>query len=82
MQKIFDKKLLMLKTEDLTVSNTQPRKFFDQYELDKLADSIATNGIIQPLAVRKLPDGKYEIIAGERRFRAAKQVGLRRITAQ
>ena len=79
MQKIFDKKLLMLKPEDLTVSNTQPRKFFDQYELDKLADSIATNGIIQPLAVRKLPDGKFEIIAGERRFRAAKQVGLRRI---
>lgn len=79
MQKFFEKKLLMLKPEDLTVSTTQPRKFFDQYELDKLADSIAANGIIQPLAVRKLPDGKYEIIAGERRFRAAKQVGLRRI---
>ena len=79
MQKFFEKKLLMLKSEDITVSTTQPRRHFDQYELNKLADSISANGIIQPLAVRKLPDGKYEIIAGERRFRAAKQVGLRRI---
>ncbi|MBQ4120338.1 MAG: ParB/RepB/Spo0J family partition protein [Clostridia bacterium] len=79
MQNFFEKKLLMLKPEDIIASTTQPRKSFDQYELDKLADSIAANGIIQPLAVRKLGDGKYEIIAGERRFRAAKQVGLRRI---
>ncbi len=79
MQKIFEKKLLMLKPEELTISTTQPRRHFDQYEFLKLKNSIATNGIIEPLAVRKLPDGKYEIIAGERRFRAAKQVGLRRI---
>ncbi len=78
MQSIFDKKLLMLKPEDITVSPTQPRKNFDEYELRLLADSILANGIIQPLAVRK-KDGKYEIIAGERRFRAAKKVGLRRI---
>lgn len=76
---IFDKKLLMLKPDDITVSRTQPRKIFDQYELNQLAESIAANGIIQPLAVRKCGNGKYEIIAGERRFRAAKQVGLRRI---
>lgn len=79
MQKIFEKKLLMLKPEELTLSNTQPRKFFNQNELDKLAKSIAINGILEPLAVRKLPEGKYAVIAGERRFRAAKQVGLRRI---
>ncbi len=79
MQKFFEKKLLMLKPEEITVSDTQPRKSFDQYELNKLADSISVNGIIQPLAVRRLLNGKYEIIAGERRFRAAKQVGLRRI---
>lgn len=78
MQSIFDKKLLMLKPDDITVSPEQPRKNFDEYELKLLADSIAANGIIQPLAVRKI-DGKFEIIAGERRFRAAKMVGLRRI---
>ena len=79
MQKIFEKRLLMLKPEELTISTTQPRRHFDRHELLKLENSIAINGIIEPLAVRKLPDGKYEIIAGERRFRAAKQVGLRRI---
>lgn len=76
---IFDKKLLMLKPDDIEISRTQPRKHFDEYELKLLADSIAANGIIQPLAVRKTQSGKYEIIASERRFRAAKQVGLRRI---
>ncbi len=79
MTNIFEKKLLLLKPDDITVSPTQPRKHFDEYELKQLADSIAANGIIQPLAVRKSPNGKYEIIAGERRFRAAKQIGLRRI---
>ena len=79
MQRIFEKRLLMLKPEELTISTTQPRRHFDRHELLKLENSIAINGIIEPLAVRKLPDGKYEIIAGERRFRAAKQVGLRRI---
>lgn len=75
----FDKKLLMLKPQDIIISEEQPRKYFDEYELKQLADSIAANGIIQPLAVRKTQDGKFEIIAGERRFRAAKQIGLRRI---
>ncbi len=79
MQNIFDKRLLMLKPDDIIISLTQPRKHFDEYELKLLSDSIAANGIIQPLAVRKTDSGKYEIIAGERRFRAAKMVGLRRI---
>lgn len=79
MHNLFDKKLLMLKPDEILVSEDQPRKYFDEYELKQLADSIAANGIIQPLAVRKTQTGKYEIIAGERRFRAAKEVGLRRI---
>ncbi len=79
MTKIFDKKLLMLKPQEIVTSKVQPRKTFDEYELKKLGDSIAANGIIEPIVVRKLPDSKYEIIAGERRFRAAKMVGLRRI---
>ncbi len=79
MANIFEKKLLMLKPENLIANNSQPRKSFDEYELKLLADSISANGIIQPLAVRKIENSKYEIIAGERRFRAAKMVGLRRI---
>lgn len=79
MANIFEKKLLMLKPESIIANQAQPRKSFDEYELKLLADSILANGIIQPLAVRKTDDGRYEIIAGERRFRAAKMVGLRRI---
>ena len=79
MHTITDKKLLMLKPEELKTSGNQPRKSFDQYELKLLADSIASSGIIQPLAVRKTDDGKYELIAGERRLKAAVMAGLRRI---
>ncbi len=74
-----DKKLLMLKPDDIIPNNNQPRKNFDTYELQSLADSIAANGIIQPLTVRKAESGKYSLIAGERRLRAAKMAGLRRI---
>ena len=76
---IADKKLIMLKPSDIKMSPNQPRKSFDEYELKLLADSIQANGIIQPLAVRKLSDGKYELIAGERRLRAAVMAGLRRV---
>ena len=79
MYTLWEKKLLMLKPDDIKPSKNQPRKSFDQYELKLLADSIQSSGIIQPLAVRKSLDGKYEIIAGERRYLAAKMVGLRRI---
>ena len=54
----------------------QPRKTFNTEELDSLADSIRMHGIIQPLTVRKLPSGFYQIIAGERRWRAARLAGL------
>lgn len=54
----------------------QPRKTFDEAAIEVLADSIRQHGIIQPLAVRSADGGNYEIIAGERRFRAAKQAGL------
>lgn len=79
MQNIFEKKLMMLKPESIIANESQPRKSFDEYELKLLAESISANGIIQPLAVRKTENSKFEIIAGERRFRAAKMVGLRRI---
>ena len=57
----------------------QPRKLFDEEELQTLADSISQHGIIQPLTVRKGDNGFYQIIAGERRWRAARLAGLRTV---
>ena len=59
----------------------QPRKRFDDASLSDLADSIRIHGIIQPLTVRRLSSGYYQIIAGERRWRAAKQAGLTEVPA-
>jgi len=56
--------------------SSQPRKRFDPEKLEELADSIREHGVIQPLAVRKLASGYYQIIAGERRWRAARMAGL------
>lgn len=57
----------------------QPRKIFDEEELDTLSRSIAQHGIIQPITVRKGENGFYQIIAGERRWRAARLAGLREV---
>ena len=57
-------------------NSSQPRKSFDPAALEDLAESIRQHGLIQPLAVRKLPSGYYQIIAGERRWRAARMAGL------
>ena len=57
----------------------QPRKLFDEEELQTLSESIAQHGIIQPLTVRKGQNGFYQIIAGERRWRAARMAGLRTV---
>lgn len=59
----------------------QPRKRFDPETLSDLAESIRVHGIIQPLTVRRLASGYYQIIAGERRWRAAKQAGLTEVPA-
>ena len=59
----------------------QPRQEFDEEELQQLADSISVHGVIQPLTVRALPSGYYQIIAGERRWRASRLAGLREIPA-
>jgi len=57
----------------------QPRTHMDEAALQELADSIKTQGIIQPVVVRKIESGNYEIIAGERRWRAAQMAGLHRV---
>ena len=57
----------------------QPRKHFDEESLQELADSITEHGFIQPLTVRKLSSGYYQIIAGERRWRAARLAGLQEV---
>ncbi len=63
-------------TLSLIASTVQPRKTFDEVHLKELASSIQEKGIVQPIVVRSVQGGKYEIIAGERRFRAAKLLGL------
>ena len=59
----------------------QPRRDFDEEELQSLAESIAVHGVVQPLTVRQLSSGYYQIIAGERRWRAARLAGLTEIPA-
>ena len=71
-----DEGVSTLKLTDIEPNKSQPRKNFDITALNTLADSIRQNGIIQPLLVRSMPDGTYQIVAGERRWRAAKMAGL------
>ena len=59
----------------------QPRKRFDADAIDRLAETMGEAGVVQPLLVRPLPDGRYELIAGERRWRAAQQAGLETVPA-
>ena len=59
----------------------QPRKFFDEEALEGLAESIKSQGIIQPLTVEEIAPGEFSIIAGERRYRAAKNAGLDKVPA-
>ncbi|MEC4816931.1 MAG: ParB/RepB/Spo0J family partition protein [Scytonema sp. PMC 1069.18] len=58
---------------------SQPRRYFDPEKLQQLTESIRTHGILEPLLVRPISDKSYELVAGERRYRAAKEIGLREI---
>ncbi len=69
-------KVLEIGTEHILPNPAQPRKSMDSDELQSLAESIRANGVLQPLTVRRMKDGLYELIAGERRLRAAKLIGL------
>ena len=76
-----EKSSLMLPISQVESCAAQPRKLFDPDALAALADSIRQHGIIQPLTVRKLQSGYYQIIAGERRWRAARMAGLTQVPA-
>lgn len=66
----------MLKIMEIEPNRDQPRKDFDENALSELADSISQHGILQPIVVRPLSNGAYQIVAGERRWRAARIAGL------
>lgn len=71
----------MIKLESIEVNPFQPRTQFDEQALNELSQSIKTYGLIQPVTVRPIENGKYQLISGERRFRAAKMAGLTEIPA-
>lgn len=65
-----------LSIKDVRLSKEQPRRYFDSQALQDLTESVKQHGILQPLLVRPLESGTYEVVAGERRYRAAQAVGL------
>ena len=70
---------ITLNIDDIEPNRTQPRKAFDEGSLSELAESISQYGVLQPLLVRPRMDGSYQIVAGERRWRAAKMAGLKEV---
>jgi len=72
-------RLLTLPLESLVPGKYQPRTRMDQAALDELADSIRAQGLMQPILARAVPGGRYEIIAGERRWRASQLAGLKEV---
>ncbi|HEY8779252.1 MAG TPA: ParB/RepB/Spo0J family partition protein [Solirubrobacterales bacterium] len=76
-----DAELRELPVELIKPNPSQPRRRFDPESMDVLVASIQASGLVQPLLVRPLADGRYELIAGERRWRAAQEVGLERVPA-
>jgi ParB family chromosome partitioning protein len=69
----------VLNINEIEPNRNQPRKVFDESALEDLAKSIEQNGIIQPILVRPMSDGSYQLIAGERRWRAARMAGLHEV---
>ncbi len=74
-------KVQEIEVEQIRPNRYQPREEFDEAALEELAESVSRYGVLQPILLRKLPDEGYELIAGERRLRAAKAAGLPKIPA-
>ena len=68
-----------LDLNDIVPNRDQPRKTFDEASLEELADSIRRHGVLQPLLVRPIPSGGYQLVAGERRWRACRMAGLTKV---
>ncbi|MCQ2203433.1 MAG: ParB/RepB/Spo0J family partition protein [Bacteroidales bacterium] len=81
--RIIEQKALVneINISDIVANPWQPRSDFDEEQLNELAESIKQCGIITPLTLRQLNDGKYQIVSGERRFRASKIAGLNTVPA-
>lgn len=77
MLSVMEEKMVSLTL--LVPRDLQPRRYFDRAALESLAESILAHGVLEPLLVRPLPDGRYAIVAGERRYRAAEMAGLREV---
>lgn len=78
---VGENKISKIKLSMIDPKSDQPRKYFDKAALEELAASISENGLLQPILVREYAAGRYQIIAGERRFRASKLAGLSEIPA-
>lgn len=76
-----DERIQKLAIADVITNPEQPRRHFDETALAELADSIKSYGVLLPLVVRPLKTGQYQIVAGERRYRASKLAGLKRVPA-
>lgn len=74
-----DNKVLLIPTISIRPNKTQPRKHFDEQDLKSLSQSIVRNGILQPLSVRRINSTEFELIAGERRLRAAIMAGITKV---
>lgn len=72
---------LRLEVSKIRPNPQQPRRSFDEAGLDELARSMKAQGLLQPVVVRPLPGGQFELIAGERRWRAAQRAGIHQIPA-
>src|SRR5437763_8199445 len=74
-----NEEMLEVDTDLIEPNNFQPRMNFNEERLEELAQPIKANGVIQPLLVRRVDGGRYQIVAGERRWRAAQRAGLSKV---
>ena len=79
--KTDDKNFKFINISEIQANQNQPRKNFNKEELDDLANSIKSQGVLQPIVVRMTKNNNYEIIAGERRWRGAQIAGIHEIPA-
>ena len=77
-----DTGVVTLRLSQIEPNREQPRKVFNEEALNELADSIREHGVLQPLLVRPLPGGVYQLVAGERRWRASRMAGLQEVPVE